>query len=137
MRQISTNLWKDEEYRKKNLKGRKRYVWTEEHRENFRKAITGRKLSEEHKKHLSESRKGIKFTQEHKKHLSENSGRAKGVICIETGEIFKSCAEAATAMGLSKNTRSHISRVCRGLEQSAGKHPITKEKLHWKYFKGE
>lgn len=137
MRQISTALWQDEEYRKKNLEARKKYVWTEEHRENFRKAITGRKLSEEHKKHLSESRKGMTFTEEHKKHLSENSGQAKKVVCIETGEVFSSCTEAAVAMGLSKNTRCHISRVCQGLEQSAGKHPITKEKLHWKYYEGD
>lgn len=134
MRQISLALWQDEEYRKKNLEARKKYVWTEEHRRNFSNALKGRTLSEEHKKHLSESRKGMKFTEEHKKHLSENSGQAKKVICIETGEIFNSCSEAAQAMGLSINTRSHISRVCKGLEKSAGKHPITKEKLHWKYY---
>lgn len=137
MRQISTALWQDEEYRRKNLEGRKKYTWTEEHRKNFSNALKGRTLSEEHKKHLSESRKGVKFTEEHKKHLSENSGQAKKVICIETGEIFNSCTEAAAAMGLSQGARTHISRVCKGLEKSAGKHPITKEKLHWKYYKGE
>ena len=120
MRKISTELWKNDEYRKKNIEGRKKYTWTEQHRKNFSNALKGRTLSEEHKKHLS-----------------ENSGQAKKVICIETGEIFNSCSEAAESMGLSKNTRSHISRVCRGLEKSAGKHPITKEKLHWKYFEGE
>ena len=137
MRQISTALWQNEEYRKKNLEGRKKYTWTEEHRKNFSNALKGRTLSEEHKKHLSESRKGIKFTEEHKKHLSENSGQAKKVMCIETGQIFNSCTEAAAAMGLSQGARTHISRVCKGIEQSAGKHPITKEKLHWKYVKGE
>ena len=45
--------------------------------------------------------------------------------------------EDAEAMGLSKGARTHISRVCKGLEQSAGKHPITKEKLHWKYYEGD
>lgn len=137
MRQISLALWQDEIYRQKNLEGRKKYTWTEQHRENFRKAITGRKFSEEHKKHLSESRKGMKFSEEHKKHLSENSAHAKKVICIETNEIFNSCTEAALTMGLSKSACTHISRVCKGLEQSAGKHPITKEKLHWKYYEGE
>ena len=137
MRQNTIALWQDEEYRKKNLEARKKYVWTEEHRRNFSNALKGRTLSEEHKKHLSESRKGIKFTEEHKKHLSENSGQAKKVMCIETGQIFNSCTEAAAAMGLSQGARTHISRVCKGLEQSAGKHPITKEKLHWKYVEGE
>ena len=134
MRQVSLALWQDADYRNKNLEARKKYTWTDTHRKNFSAALTGRKLSEEHKKHLSESRKGMKFTEEHKKHLSEHSARAKKVMCIETNEVFNSCAEAATAMGLSINTRSHISRVCKGLEQSAGKHPITKEKLHWKYL---
>ena len=120
MRQISIALWQNEEYRKKNLEGRKKYTWTEEHRKNFSNALKGRTLSEEHKKHLS-----------------ENSGQAKKVMCIETGQIFNSCTEAAAAMGLSQGARTHISRVCKGLEQSAGKHPITKEKLHWKYVEGE
>lgn len=121
----------------KNLESRKKYAWTEEHRKNFSNALKGRKLSEEHKKHLSESRKGMKFTEKHKQHLSENSGQAKSVICIETGQVFRTITKAAEAMGLSKGARTHISRVCKGLEQSAGKHPITKEKLHWKYYDNE
>ena len=29
-----------------------------------------------------------------------------------------------------------ISKCCRGLTKSAGRHPVTGEKLHWEYKKG-
>lgn len=53
------------------------------------------------------------------------------VICVNTGEKFFSIREAADWCGL-KDT-SNISRCCRGLRQTAGKHPQTKQKLKWQY----
>ncbi len=41
----------------------------------------------------------------------------KAVVCVETGERFKSVSEAAQAAGLSIGT---ISRVCRGIRPTAG-----------------
>lgn len=55
----------------------------------------------------------------------------KLVCCIETGQIFPSTVEAAKWCGL--KSKSNIRECCVGIGKSAGKHPITGEKLHWKY----
>ena len=51
------------------------------------------------------------------------------VMCIETQQIFSSRKEAAEWCGLKSS--SSISEYLAGRKKSAGKHPITKEKLHW------
>lgn len=53
------------------------------------------------------------------------------VICVETGELFESLKLAAKWCNI-KNSPM-IGQVCLGRRKSAGKHPITGEKLHWKY----
>ena len=58
-------------------------------------------------------------------------GKSKAVICLETGRIFQNLSDATAWCGL-KSTSS-ISIACTGKRQSAGKHPITGEKLHWKF----
>ena len=55
----------------------------------------------------------------------------KKYLCLETNQIFSSAAEAGKWCGL-KSFRS-ISSCCNGIAKSAGKHPVTGEKLHWKY----
>ena len=56
---------------------------------------------------------------------------SKKVICVTTGKIFKSIAEASKYYNLKGN---HISACCKGKLKSCGKHPITGEKLVWKYL---
>lgn len=58
-------------------------------------------------------------------------GSFSKIICINTGEVFKSLKEAANWCGLKGS--SNISSVCRGERSSAGKHPVTGEKLTWEY----
>lgn len=53
------------------------------------------------------------------------------VICLNTGKIFNSAKEAALWCGL--KDPANINRCCQGDRASAGKHPISKEKLKWKY----
>ena len=60
-----------------------------------------------------------------------NSKLKKKVICLETGEIFNSLTEAAIWCGMNKNSTSNITAQIQGKKPSAGKHPITKEPLHW------
>lgn len=87
----------------------------------------GVRASLETRKKLSESHKGKELSEMHRKHLSEShkgsghGGFAKGrtvseetirkivekhsipIICIQTGEIFKSCVEASAKMKLNKS----------------------------------
>ena len=56
---------------------------------------------------------------------------SKEVMNIETGLVFDTLKSAASWCGLASHT--NISNVCRGLRKHAGKHPITGEKLTWKY----
>ena len=58
----------------------------------------------------------------------------KLVQCIETGQIFPSVREAANWCGLKSS--SSIKDYCRGNNayKSAGKHPQTGQKLHWRYI---
>ena len=52
---------------------------------------------------------------------------------METGEIFNSLTEAALWSGMRKESASNITAQIKGQKASAGKHPVTKEPLHWKY----
>lgn len=133
MRHISTELWRSDEFRSKACRGRKGRKASPETRQKLSELFKGRILSDEHKRKLSERKLGVPFSEEHKKHLSENSAHSKRVRCLETGETFDSCAEAALAMRMSESSRTHISRVCKSIELTAGRHPITGEKLHWEY----
>lgn len=56
----------------------------------------------------------------------------KLVECIETGQLFPSTVEAAKWAGL--KSKSGVRECCAGIVKSAGKHPETGEKLHWRYY---
>ena len=81
------------------------------------------------KKHTEES---LKIMKEKKK--GGNNPTAKKVRCLNTNEVFPSCREASDWCGIS---RQNIQRCCRGGRPSAGKHPITKEPLKWRYVEDE
>lgn len=56
------------------------------------------------------------------------------IQCIETGEIFPNATQAAHWCGLKVNTSILDYLHQHNGRKSAGKHPITGEKLHWKYI---
>lgn len=58
--------------------------------------------------------------------------KSKKVICIETQQVFNSSADAAKWCNLKNKTG--IRDVCNKRQKTAGKHPITGEKLHWEFF---
>jgi len=106
----------------------------------------GKHHTEESKQLISEHRKGKRAGEEHpfygKHHtkeslekMSENrkSKGGKKVKCINTGEIFETMMDAARWCGLA--TACSIGRVCNSSNEhkSAGKHPITGEKLYWEF----
>lgn len=107
----------------------------------------GKQHSKETKQKISNSRKGKCSGKDHPlygKHHSKNSiekisasRKSKGgkkVICLNTGEIFDCMMDAARWCGLSNS--SSIGQVCNktGKQKTAGKHPITKEPLLWKFM---
>ena len=59
------------------------------------------------------------------------------VICLNTMQVFKTATEASKWCGLKSSTS--ITECCAKAKtnkrKSAGKHPITNEKLHWMYYK--
>lgn len=58
----------------------------------------------------------------------------KKVRCLETNDVFESCRKAYEWLGYHVDGHS-IQDNCNGITQSAGKHPITKQKLHWEFYK--
>ena len=78
------------------------------------------------------------MTEEHKRKLSKNHAYFKGenhpnskkVICVTTGETFNYIIEAEKKYNVAHPS---ISACCKGKRKSAGKHPVTNEKLIWEY----
>lgn len=66
----------------------------------------------------------------------KNAARRKSVQCINTGQIFNTVKDAAEWLG-SIYQKTHISEVCKGKRKTAGTHPVTKEKLTWRYIEYE
>lgn len=58
----------------------------------------------------------------------------KAVYCLELNKIFKSLTTASLETGIQK---SGISNNVKKKQSFAGKHPITKEKLHWYYVEDQ
>jgi group I intron endonuclease len=110
----------------------------------------GKSHSDETRKKISESRKGKcvgednpmygkqrthsdetknKMSKSHKgKYIGDNHPMAKTIICLETLQIFTTIKDA------SEWCSGDVYRNLKGKSKSAGKHPITKEKLHWMYY---
>jgi hypothetical protein len=65
--------------------------------------------------------------------LTHKEYQYKKVICLNTNEIFNSQIEASNKYNIKKTS---ISACCRnyGYYKSAGKHPITGERLKWMYY---
>lgn len=118
------------------LKGR---IFTEEHRANLSKALKGREpwnkgkklpseyspmfgkhLPEEAKRKISEANRGRKRTEE------QRLAHAKKVVCVNTGEIFPSVADAAKSCGASVQALSSMLH---------GK-CATCKKMRWRFVEG-
>lgn len=127
--------------------------WSEEHKQLMSQKMSGegnpfygRQHTEETKLKISQNRKGKCAGTEHpfygKQHTQESLDKmsqnrtgkgGKRVMCINTGEIFECMMDAARWCGLV--TSAPIGQVCNntGKQKTAGKHPVTKEKLKWKF----
>lgn len=61
-----------------------------------------------------------------------NHYRAKKTICLNTSIIFNTLSEAAVWCNIKGGEQ--IGQCCNNKKKSAGKHPITGEKLRWMYY---
>ena len=68
------------------------------------------------------------------KHKGKLNPNAKKVVCITTGEMFDCIKHASEKFN---TTYSNIIACCTGKTKTAGKHPVTGEKLVWRYLKNE
>lgn len=134
-----------EEAKRKMSESRKGHYISEE---NLRKLVDGRKaagfsadglkrlsefnkgkiLSEETKNKISESLKGIVRSEETKKKMSDNHANKHRVFCPQLNEYFETMTDVYEKYGI---PRSNIDKCIKGERKSAGKHPVTGEKLTW------
>jgi len=84
------------------------------HTEEVKRIVGDRSIGNSYAKG-NRSRRGMKNSKEHNKAISEN--RSKRVMCIDTGDVFKSGRAAAKKMKLQP---SKISLVCNGIRRSTG-----------------
>lgn len=109
----------------------------EEHKIKISETLKGKPLTEKTKQKMSKAHRNKKLSEEHKQKLSENHADFKGnknprariVICLETQQLFATIKEAEEWLG-----KGSIIMHLKGKAKSAGKHPITNEKLHWMYY---
>lgn len=69
--------------------------------------------------------------------VPRHSPKIRLIMCINTGEIFNNAKEASLWAFGHENGRADILRCCHGTRKSAGKHPITQERLLWKFIDDE
>ena len=90
-----------------------------ETKEKIRLKALGRTQSKQQRSKISEKVKGDK------------NPRALKVMCLNTGQIFNTAKEAAQWCN---RDNSCLSKCAKGKMSYCGLHPVTKEKLHWKYL---
>lgn len=114
--------------KKQSISALSRPIVTESTKNKLSEIGKGRKRSGETKNKISQA---AKIREQEKKGRKE-----RPVMCLNTLEIFSSCRKATDWCGLAGT--SGISLVCRnGKQKTAGVHPITKEKLKWRYLTEE
>ena len=105
--------------------------------------VRGYKHSDEYKQKVSERVSGEKnyfynvrfcgdkngFYGDHR-FSGKNHPRCRAIYCYELDELFWGAKEAQDKYGVYK---ADIAKCCKGKLKSAGKHPVTGEKLHWVY----
>jgi len=88
---------------------------SEKLKQKWSKERKGKPVSPEHSKKNRVARLGKKNSPQHNKRISEV--KSKPVLCIETGEVYRSGRAAAKALGLQP---SKVSNVCHGKRKSTG-----------------
>lgn len=98
---------------------------TDSTREKLRKANLGKRHSDASKEKMRQAKLGKKLSEETraKMRISNAGKRNKPVVCIDTGEEYRSMYDAELATGAK---HENIAKVCRGKRQTAAG-------LRWRY----
>ena len=104
------------------------YMKTGEKHHNY-----GKQLSQETRNKISQRNKGKHNGNKNYffNKFGDNHPASKKIICITTDEIFDCIIQASKKYNICSST---ICECCKGIRKSAGKHPITKEKMIWRYL---
>lgn len=121
--------------------------FSEESKMKMRQSHLGKQLTEEHKRHISESLSGKNNPcygkpktkeQKHKQSIAIKGRYANGnsvccvpIYCPELDESFWGLQEACDKYGF---TKPNISKCLKGERKHSGRHPVTGEKLTWRYL---
>ena len=115
-----------------SLKGHKPANFTDESRMKLRLANIGKTVSSETRAKISNTLTGILRSEETKQKMSANHVNKRGVFCPELNEYFETLKDVENKYGI---PHGNIAKCLDGERKSAGKHPITGEKLTWNELK--
>ena len=117
--------------------GINRETTSDETRRKLSEALKGRVLSDDHRKRIGQALAGREFSNESREKMrsakigkmdGEKHPRHRPIYCPELNQSFWGAKEAEDLYGID---RTYISACLSGKQKSAGKHPVTGEKLHW------
>ena len=111
-----------------SLKGHRPPNFTEESKEKLRLANIGKTLSDDTKAKISATLTGITRSEETRQKMSDNHANKHGVFCPQLNEYFDVMSDVTKKYGI---PRANIDKCLKGDRKSAGKHPVTGEKLTW------
>lgn len=111
-----------------SLKGHKPANFTKESKEKLRLANIGKIISDETRRKISNTLIGISRSEETKQKMSDNHANKHGVFCPQLNEYFDVMSDVTKKYGI---PRANIDKCIKGDRKSAGKHPVTGEKLTW------
>lgn len=107
---------------------------TPEGLERLRIANIGKVIPEETRRKISESLIGITRSEETRQKMSDNHANKHPVYCPQMDEYFDTISDVTEKYGVAT---ANIGKCLKGIRKSAGKHPITGEKLTWESMKKE
>jgi group I intron endonuclease len=111
-----------------SCKGHKPAVFTEVSKAKLRLANTGKTLSEETRMKISKALTGVAKSEDARQKMKDNHANKHGVFCPQLNEYFNTMKDVYEKYGI---PHSNIEQCLSGKRKSAGKHPITGEKLTW------
>lgn len=112
----------------RSLKGHLAYPKSEEGIQRLRDFNTGKVIPEDVRAKISKATIGKSKSEETKKKIKENHANKHPVYCPQLNEYFDTTFDAEYKYGVS---HQNICKCLNGERKSAGKHPITGEKLTW------